>query len=194
MGLYDRQEKIKLDNLQSITVVGCGGIGYWVSKFAAMSGIEKICLYDPDVYEQHNLNRIDAPVSIVGKNKADIATFSINAIRPECIVYSFPFKYSVTTSMDTDWVVDCTDNFDSQVKNQKISLGIGAKYCKSGYDGTHISINNSVATWGNAPDGYQVTPSWVVPAVIIASLTVGKILKYNDMEMSGDVKDMYVNL
>ena len=30
MGLYDRQKDIKINTNQTLTVVGCGGIGYWV--------------------------------------------------------------------------------------------------------------------------------------------------------------------
>ncbi len=67
----------------------------------------------------------------------------------------------------------------------------GAKYCKSGYNGTVISINNSVAQWGDAPDGYTVTSSWCVPAIIIASLTVGKILKYTNKELGYDIEKLY---
>ena len=50
--LYDRQSKLKLNQNQSITVVGCGGIGYWVAKFSAMSGIDPIYLFDPDTFEE----------------------------------------------------------------------------------------------------------------------------------------------
>ena len=59
MDLYKRQEKLVLNQDQSITVVGCGGIGYWVAKFAAMSGIDELWLFDPDTFEDHNFNRID---------------------------------------------------------------------------------------------------------------------------------------
>ena len=55
-GLYHRQEKLKLNSEQSITVVGAGGIGYWVAKFAAMSGIEMIYVFDDDTLEEHAAN------------------------------------------------------------------------------------------------------------------------------------------
>ena len=54
MSFYDRQESLQLKT-PSITVVGAGGIGFWVSKFAAMSGIEKIYIFDPDTIEESNL-------------------------------------------------------------------------------------------------------------------------------------------
>jgi len=49
MTLYERQETLELTAPKKIAVVGCGGIGYWVAKFLAMSGCEYLELYDPDV-------------------------------------------------------------------------------------------------------------------------------------------------
>jgi molybdopterin/thiamine biosynthesis adenylyltransferase len=191
MGLYQRQSTLNLNQEQSITVVGCGGIGYWVAKFAAMSGIDPIYLFDPDTFEEHNFNRIDLKTKFIGRNKADITRAMILTIRENCSVYAFPYKYSKLSSEKTDWVIDCTDKFESQVKNQEIAKSIGVRYLKAGYDGEEFSIHNSVAEWGEAEDGYQVVPSWVVPATIVAALTVGKVMKYVDKEVISSVSELY---
>jgi len=192
MSFYDRQESLKLNQNQSISVVGVGGIGFWVSKFAVLSGIENISVWDDDIFEAHNLNRIDIPLKFLGKNKTDVVRMMIESIRPDCNIHSFPFRYSETTAEKCNWVIDCTDNISSQTENQKIADKIGARYLKSGYNGEHISINNRVAEWGEAEDGYTITPSWVVPASIIAALTVGKIMKYINKEISTNLVDLYV--
>ena len=166
-----------------MTIVGCGGIGYWVAKFAAMSGIDPIYLFDPDTFEEHNLNRIDLQLKFIGRNKADITRAMINTLRPECDVYAFPYKYSELSAEKTDWVIDCTDKYEAQLKNQSIAEEIGARYFKAGYDGEGFSIHNSVAEWGESEDGYQVVPSWVVPATIVAALAVGKVMKYDTKEV-----------
>jgi hypothetical protein len=70
----------------------------------------------------------------------------------------------------------------------------GIKYMKVGYDGTHITVANKVAGWGEAEDGYTITPSWVVPAVVVAAMAVGSILKYSGKEMSLDVVNLYRTL
>ena len=72
MDLYNRQKELVLNRDQSITIVGCGGIGYWVAKFAALSGIEELYLFDPDTFEEHNFNRIDLNTNLVGENKAEM--------------------------------------------------------------------------------------------------------------------------
>lgn len=192
MGLYDRQETLKLNDNISLTVVGAGGIGFHVTKFAAMSGIKSIYVFDPDVIEDHNLNRLDVPERFLGKNKADIAATVVRVLRPNCSVYPRPFVFRDFNYTKTDWIVDCTDNFEAQQNNQKIAKDTGTKYCKAGYDGLSMSINDSVAGWdvGETQDGYTITPSWVVPATIVAALTVAKIMKYGDREMSGSISDL----
>ncbi|GAG10708.1 unnamed protein product, partial [marine sediment metagenome] len=170
---------------------GCGGIGYWVAKFAAMSGIDPIYLFDPDTFEEHNFNRIDLQTKFIGRNKADITRAMISTLRPECSVFAFPYKYSELSAEKTDWVIDCTDKYEAQLKNQSIAEKIGSKYFKAGYDGEDFSIHNKVAEWGEAEDGYQVVPSWVVPATIVASLAVGKVMKYVDKEAISRVSELY---
>jgi hypothetical protein len=189
--LYDRQEELELNTDQSITVVGCGGIGFNLIKFAAMSGIEKIYAFDDDVLEKHNLNRIDLPSKFVGVNKADAIKTVINSLRPDCSIYTFPYKFSSVHQTDTDWLIDCTDNIKSQIENQKLAKSMGMRYMKVGYDGEEFSIHDSVAEWGEAPDGYQIIPSWVVPASVIAAIAVAKILKYNNSEVVGNVLGLF---
>jgi hypothetical protein len=65
------------------------------------------------------------------------------------------------------------------------------RYVKAGYDGEEFSIHNSVAEWGEADDGYVTIPSYVVPAVMIASMTVAKILKYKSAEMVSNIKGVF---
>jgi len=188
--LYNRQEKLNLVKPKNVAVVGCGGIGYWVAKFLAMSGAEKLSLYDPDVLEQHNFNRLDIPFGFIGKNKADVTKQAILSIRDEAIVYSYPFKFNDLES-GYDWVVDCTDNSKSQLENQEIARRIGAKYFKAGYDGEGFGIHNTIAEWGESEGGYTIVPSWVVPAVIVASLAVAKIMKYPEKECISSVEKLF---
>jgi len=194
MRIYNRQEKLELNQNQSVVVVGCGGIGFWVSKFLILSGIKELYAFDPDQFEEHNLNRIDIPLKAIGKNKADIVKLMANNLRPEIRCITFPFPFSETFDLKVDWIVDCTDKQDAQIKNQEIAKKRNVKYFKAGYDGENFSIHNSVAEWGEAPDGYVIVPSWVVPATMIASMAVAKIMKYNDAEMVSNVKGVFKSI
>jgi len=191
MGLYERQETLNLITDINITIAGCGGIGYWVAKFAAMSGIKEMFLFDPDILEEHNLNRIDLPEKFLGRNKADVTALVIKTLRPDCIVHARPFILQEFNYTKTDWIVDCTDKYDSQIQNQYIANTKLSRYVKAGYNGEHFSINDKVAEWGEAEDGYTIVPSWVVPATIVAGLTVAKIMKYQHSEVSKEIVDVF---
>lgn len=190
MSLYQRQEELKLNQSQTVTVVGCGGIGYWVAKILAMSGIGKIILYDPDIIEEHNLNRLDIPYRYIGKNKADVTKVAIQGIREDCICYSFPFPFG-DLAEKTDWVIDCTDKAKAQSENQEIADKIGAKYFKAGYDGENFGIHNRVAEFGEDGEGYTIVPSWAVPAMLVAALAVAKVMKYEKKEVISNVEKLF---
>lgn len=193
MNLYTRQETLNLNTKISITICGAGGVGYWVAKFAAMSGVEKIYIYDHDVIEEHNLNRLDLPISAVGKNKAMVVKSIINSLRPEATVYAFPFKFKRELyTKKTDWIIDCTDRSDVQEMIQGIANDTNTHYMKVGYNGEHITLSDVVAEWGESTNGYTVVPSWVVPASVVAALAVGKLLKYQTAELSANLHNLYI--
>jgi len=191
MGIYDRQEAFNLNTDITVSIIGQGGIGYWVAKLLAMSGVKNLYLFDDDVIEESNLNRLDLPMQTLGMNKAGVAKKVINQLRPECSVYVLPYRFKETLYTDSNYIVDCTDNFASQLEIQKIAKDKGAIYVKAGYDGTHISISNSVAEWGESVDGYTVTPSWCVPAITVAALTVAKIMKSCEKSATLDIMDVF---
>jgi molybdopterin/thiamine biosynthesis adenylyltransferase len=182
---------------QSIVVIGAGGIGFHVCKMLAMAGIKNIYVFDPDIFEEHNLNRIDAPTDVVGLNKADVVEMFVSQMRPDCDVMAFPFKFKpdFVTMTEIDWIVDCTDVHAAQVEHQGFADTHKTKYFKAGYDGESMSINNRVGMWDTdeTPDGYQVTPSWAVPTMMIACLAVGKVLKYVDGEMGTNLSEFYTS-
>ncbi len=188
--LYKRQETLKLNIPNKVAVVGCGGIGYWVAKFLAMSGVEELHLYDPDTLEEHNLNRLDIPYRMLGKNKADVTKIAILSLRDEATIYAYPFKFS-DLEKGYDWVIDCTDDGKSQIVNQEIAKNLGSKYFKAGYDGEGFGIHNTVAEWGESTDGYTIVPSWVVPAVTVAALAVAKVMKYHDAECISSMEHLF---
>lgn len=191
MNIYTRQESLNINQNQSVALVGCGGIGFWVAKFLILSGIREIYPFDPDRFEEHNLNRIDIAETMIGKNKADVVKIMANNLRPEIRCIAFPFPFSETFDKQVDWIVDCTDVVKAQETNQEIANKRGIKYFKAGYDGENFSIHNSVAMWGESSDGYVVIPSWVVPASTIAAMAVAKIMKYPDAEMVSSVKGVF---
>lgn len=193
--LYNRQESLGLDVDQTVVCIGAGGIGWHVTKMLAMSGVKNLYVFDTDIFEEHNLNRIDCPTECIGMNKADAVKLFVEQMRPDCHIKAFPYQFApaFVKIEDIDWIIDCTDVHDAQLKHQGIAEQHSIRYFKAGYDGMAMSLNNRVGEWdtGDTPDGYQITPSWVVPTMMIAALAVGKVLKYVDGEMGCDLKDFY---
>jgi molybdopterin/thiamine biosynthesis adenylyltransferase len=195
MSLLERQELIQgIDNDIKVLIVGCGGIGFHVAKLLAMSGVTEIVAFDPDTLEESNLNRLDLTFESIGKNKADIVKETVKSLRPDTFIKTFPFPLKDHMyPKGVDWLIDCTDNHEAQLNNERMAKENGASYLKAGYDGERMSLNDKVAQWdsGDTQDGYRVTPSWSVPAIMIACLAVGKVLKYHGGEMGCHMKDFY---
>lgn len=196
MDFYNRQRSLGLDTGKCVVVIGCGGIGMNAALQLAMAGIKKLIIFDADTIEPHNLNRLPVPANFIGRNKADTAKTFIELMRPDDVdvtAYPFNFNPDVIDLKEVDFILDCTDVFAAQNFNQKVADDFHIEYAKAGYDGFSISINNRVAQWdtGNTPDGYQVVPSYCVPAIVIASLAVHKILTNSDKEIACQVKDLY---
>lgn len=192
--LYDRQKKLNLNLKQSLTIAGCGGVGAWVAIFAAMSGIEKLHLFDNDTWDVSNLNRVPFPEKYLGMNKAKTTQKYIEILRPDANVKAFHFVLQEFAFTKTDWLIDCTDDYKAQKFHQNLAKKHNVRYMKVGYDGLHISIHNRVAEWGKETDGYTIVPSWVVPAATVAALAVAKIIKFPSKEISCDIGNLFRNL
>jgi molybdopterin/thiamine biosynthesis adenylyltransferase len=195
--LYTRQQELHLDTPSSVTVVGCGGIGSWVAILSAMSGISNIYLFDPDELEEHNRNRLPFCQGSLNQKKVEIVKNYIMAIRPEAIVVAIAEKLEgillqIQLSV-SQYIVDCTDSPKAQFSIYNKCKVNHVSYIRAGYDGTHITVAGSVSGWIKTSveeENYQVRPSWVVPAVTVAALAVGKMMKYKDQEVSLDISEI----
>ncbi|MHB8058279.1 MAG: HesA/MoeB/ThiF family protein [Desulfuromonadaceae bacterium] len=70
-----------------IAVIGCGGLGGYVIEELARLGVGRIVAIDPDVFEEHNLNRqLLATPRTLGQAKAEAALERVNDINPAVTV------------------------------------------------------------------------------------------------------------
>jgi molybdopterin/thiamine biosynthesis adenylyltransferase len=67
----------------SVAVVGCGGLGGYVVEELARLGVGRLVVIDPDVFEEHNLNRqlFSSPANL-GQAKVQAAAARVNEINP----------------------------------------------------------------------------------------------------------------
>lgn len=69
----------------TVAVVGCGGLGGYVIEELARLGVGTIKAIDPDVFEEHNLNRqVICTLSSLGKAKVEAARDRVASINPAC--------------------------------------------------------------------------------------------------------------
>lgn len=208
MNFYDRQSRLHLRVPGGAIVVGCGGVGFWVATFLAMSGVEKIVLVDFDHVDETNLNRIALLPGDVNRRKVDALAEWLVALRPSINVYPVHGRVgdgitvndlaSMLNCYREDIVLfDCTDRISVQDLLHRECQGLGIKRIRAGYNGgDHITVTElPPAKWGDTEDnGYEVVPSWVVPAVLAAALAVAKEEMGIGKEASASIQQLFIQL
>ena len=92
-------------------IAGCGSTGGATVSPLVRAGATRFLLADPDVYEILNLNRQDAGVTDVGRNKAEVAADAVLEVNPYAEVEILPDGIDANTSVlrEGDVVVDAID-------------------------------------------------------------------------------------
>lgn len=72
----------------SVAVIGCGGLGGYVIEELARLGVGTLIVIDPDLFEEHNLNRqlLSSPAAL-GRPKVAEAVRRVGEINPAVTVY-----------------------------------------------------------------------------------------------------------
>jgi len=178
----ERQQALGLYIPDSVIVVGCGGVGSWVALMLAMAGVKKIWLFDSDLLEGHNLNRIPLPASAIGKAKSIAIGELIASVRPDCSVMAlgmFSVRSAGLLHPNATHVVCATDSLRSRKMVYDWALGNGLTYVEVAAEGEQGSATGVPAEWstpGEDRPGYQSVPVWVGPCVFAAGIAVAHVL------------------
>ena len=198
--LYGRQQQIHLDIPASVTIAGVGGVGFWMAVDMAMSGVPTLYLFDPDVVEESNRNRLPFCQGSVGRPKVEATKDFILAIRQDAIVVAIQDKLEgVLLGIQLQvcsLIMDGTDSPRAQIMLYNLCKERGHTYIRCGYDGTRFTVTSTVSGWIKCAEEeqYVTAPSWVVPAQVAAALAVGKALKYHNQEVSLDLEEIGIPL
>jgi len=195
--IYTRQQTMNLEIPDNVTVAGVGGVGTWVAIYSAMSGVPNLFLFDPDLLEESNLNRLPFCAGGLNRPKVEVVADFIKAIRPEATIAPIQEKLSgllldIQLQLSS-YIVDCTDSPKSQIEMYNSCQKSGRGYIRAGYDGTHITVTSTVSGWIRKDveeEHYQINPSWVVPSSIVAAMAVAKLVKYPTQEVSLDISEI----
>lgn len=190
--LYARQEMLDLSYIPIATVVGLGGTGTWVAIFLAMSGTGRLYFMDTDRLEMSNFNRLPfPPETMLNEEKVEAVRSFIRSIRPDCLTSSEGRANNFTLSITEGVIFDCTDNLASQTLISNFAKSSGRRYIRVGYDGTHMTVTSRSSSWKTKDtSGYEITPSWVVPAALAACLGVAKAMYSSGLEIHHDICEL----
>ncbi|WP_337906870.1 HesA/MoeB/ThiF family protein [Pelovirga terrestris] len=104
-----------------VAVVGCGGLGGYVIEELARLGVGHLRVIDPDIFEEHNLNRqLLATIDNLGTSKAAAALKRVQDINPAVgidprqVAVGFDNGIELLTGMDV--VVDAIDNISGRLE------------------------------------------------------------------------------
>jgi len=194
--LYQRQRAIGLQIPRSVTLAGCGGVGYMVALALASAGVPNLYLFDPDILEEHNRARMFACQSSIGKPKVEVVKDFIAGIRPDCIVVAVQDKLDdILLDIQlrvSEVIVDCTDSVKSQIKIYKACKENNIRFVRAGYNVNHITVTGHVSGFvrGDTEETYAQDPSWIAPPLVLAGEVLYKIMKSPDHEVSLDLDEI----
>lgn len=113
-----------------VAVVGCGGLGGYVIEELARLGVGRLMVIDPDVFEEHNLNRqLLATIANLGISKAAAAQKRVQEINPAVCVD--PRQVAVGPDngaellVGMDVVVDAIDNIGGRLELAQLCSQLG---------------------------------------------------------------------
>ena len=132
-----------------VLIVGAGGLGSPCALYLAAAGVGTIGIADADVVSLSNLQRQVIHASKdEGRLKAESAAEKMSAINPEVQVLTYPYYIDKENASELfaqyDFVVECTDSFESKYLINDICVSLGKPFCIAGivkYSGqmmTHV--------------------------------------------------------
>jgi molybdopterin/thiamine biosynthesis adenylyltransferase len=175
-----------------VAVFGCGGLGGYIIEELARLGVGRITVVDPDVFEEHNMNRqLLCTQELLGRKKVDAAVQRVAAINPAVRLRPFDAAFGQNNSAEIlQGVTVAADGLDSipvrlelaeACNDQNVPLVHGAIAGWSGHVAVqHPGENILQHLYAGKKTGHGVerklgNPSFT-PAVI-ASLEVAEIVR-----------------
>ena len=126
----------------TVGIVGCGGLGTYVSTALALAGVGTMVMIDPDVPETTNLNRqfvYCRPLSEGDRrHKAEILSEWVCSLNPDVSIEAHVGSFDEATCdlFDRcDVMVDCLDSIGSRMRLNKYCVGSGKPLVHGGISG-----------------------------------------------------------
>src|SRR6266849_240994 len=115
--IYERHDGLGIIQDQKVAIIGCGGIGSWISLYLGLAGVREIDIYDSDSISENNLNRFPLGPDKVGMNKAEAMAIHIQSLRQGVNVIprqNFEPDIHSRKLREYSWVIVTTDSLKSR--------------------------------------------------------------------------------
>lgn len=194
---FSRHELNFGSNTDIFIVIGCGGIGSWVSYILSMiPGLDDLIIFDNDRIEESNVGRTIFDTFDTHKYKVEAITEKINMtnsnirIMPICDTFNYESMENLVPHLKRDfnnntknniYVIDCRDDqyndykiFDLVFKNNDISIDfVNLNILRAGYNDDSITIDPDPSDrYIMGEPGYHATPSNILSSMLSALLIV----------------------
>ncbi|HBG05534.1 MAG: thiamine biosynthesis protein ThiF [Geobacteraceae bacterium GWC2_58_44] len=109
-----------------VAVIGCGGLGGYVIEELARLGVGQIVAIDPDIFEEHNLNRqiLSTPATL-GKAKVEAAVDRVAEINPAVTVTAVKDAFCLANGFEllagVQVAVDALDSISYRLELAEVS-------------------------------------------------------------------------
>jgi len=113
-----------------VAVIGCGGLGGYVVEELARLGVGTIVAIDPDVFEEHNLNRqlLSSPATL-GRAKVEAAAARVAEINPAVTLVPRREAYAPENGEEllhgSQVIVDALDSIQTRLALAKTCTELG---------------------------------------------------------------------
>jgi len=108
-----------------IAIIGTGGLGGHIAEILTRIGIGQLTLFDPDQFEEHNLNRQNfCTLETLGKPKVTVVKEALERISPtiqiEAYIQQFDPKNDFSLIEQCDLIIDALDTPQTKLQLAKL--------------------------------------------------------------------------
>jgi molybdopterin-synthase adenylyltransferase len=199
-----------------IAVIGCGGLGGYIIEELARLGVGRIVAIDPDIFEEHNLNRqlLSSPRAL-GQAKVEAALARVGEINPAvslipirdafCTANGSALLEDVTVAVDALDSISCRLELAATCTELDIPMVHGAIAGWYGHVATQLPGDTTVQSiYRNWVKGKGIEKQLGNPAftpAVVASLQVAEVCKIvlgkgellRNRKLSIDLLDMEIH-
>ncbi|MBE0491876.1 MAG: ThiF family adenylyltransferase [Sulfurospirillum sp.] len=159
--------------LSHVAIIGCGGLGGHVGENLARIGVGSLCLFDFDIFEEHNLNRQNfSNFAVIGEQKVTVVSEQLQKINPALHIKTYAKAFDVQKDFalieSCDAIIDALD--DPKIK---LALSLTCKQKNKIFiHGAIGGFNAQHATCNSLENLYKTTSKGIETSVGNPSFTV----------------------